>query len=76
MWKHDLGVIPDSPSGYGNELLKIIVAAAHSEKSACSLNAAISSSIQLVESYYCAMNTSLNISEVALLQTSFAALKY
>lgn len=41
-------------------------AAACSEKSACSLNAAISSFSQLVESYYRAANTSLNISQVSI----------
>lgn len=43
-----------------------MAATARGEKSACSLNAPISSFIQLLESNYCAENTSLNISEVSV----------
>lgn len=61
-----IGCNPWQASGRGNEMWNTMVAAARSEKSGCSLNAAISSFIRLVESYYCAVNTSLNISEVSI----------
>lgn len=56
-----------------------MVAEAHKEgekkNQPCSLNAAISSWTQLVGSYCCAVNISLNISEVALFQAALEALK-
>lgn len=52
--------------GCGNERPSTMAAPARGEKSACSLNAPISSFIQPLESNYCARNTSLNISEVSV----------
>lgn len=60
-----IGCNPWQASGRGNEMWNTM-AAARSETSGSSLNASISSFIQLVESYYCAVNTSLNISEVSI----------
>lgn len=78
MWmpKHDLGVILDRLVAT-IEMWNTMAAADRSEKSACSLNATISSFIQLEESYYCAVNISLNISEVsiAVFFSSFEVLK-